>query len=264
MKSVTSADGTRIAYDVWGDGPLVVIVGGAFNDRNTWAALAQSLAGDFTAVSYDRRGRGDSTDTAPFDVQREIEDLIAVIADASPDRSAFAHSVSSGGGLLLRAVAAGAPVTKASMLEPPYRGPGAPPVPPHYVGDLRRFIDSDDRGGAVEYFMTRAVGLPPQAAAQMRTTPAWGYLEGMAHTLEYDAHAMGGNNQEVPTDLLVDITIPVLTVSSTGSAPWLAATAEAVAHAVPNGRHEALEGGFHEVPPEVLAPVLTAFYKGES
>src|SRR5215211_634104 len=91
MRTATSADGTKIAYDQWGSGPLVVIVGGAFNDRGTWAELARALAADFTVVSYDRRGRGDSGDTEPYAVEREIEDLAAVIADASPDRTAYAH-----------------------------------------------------------------------------------------------------------------------------------------------------------------------------
>jgi alpha-beta hydrolase superfamily lysophospholipase len=260
VRKATSADGTTIAYDQWGDGPLVVIVGGAFNDRGTWAELAQALAGDFTVVSYDRRGRGESGDTEPYAVQREIEDLTAVITDRDPDRTAYAHGISSGGALLLRAIAAGAPVTKVSILEPPYRVPGAPPAPPDYRGTLRRFIASGDRGAAVEYFMTGAVGLAPEAVAGMKATPAWAYLEAMAHTLVYDAEALGGDDQQLPTELLAGIAIPLLTVSSAGTAPWLASAAEAVAQGVPSGRYASLEGDFHQVPPAVLAPALATFY----
>lgn len=260
MRKTASADGTTIAYDRWGRGPLVVIVGGAFNDRNTWVHLAQALASDFTVVSYDRRGRGDSGDTPPIAVEREIEDLNAVIADATPDATAYAHGVSSGGALLLRAVAQGAPVRRASLLEPPYRVRGAPPAPHDYRGTLRRLIEAGDRGAAVEYFTTQAVGLPEQAVAHMKTTPAWDYLGAMAHTLLYDAEAMGGDDQGLPTDLLSRITIPVLAVSSMASTAWLAAAAEAVAGVLPQGRHLRLEGGFHDVPAEVLAPALTTFY----
>jgi pimeloyl-ACP methyl ester carboxylesterase len=257
---VRSADGTTIAYDRWGSGPLVVIVGGAFNDRGTWAELAQALAGDFTVVSYDRRGRGDSGDTEPYAVEREIEDLTAVIADVSATGTAYAHGVSSGGALLLRAIVGGAPVTKASVLEPAYRVGGAPPAPQDYRATLRRLVESGDRGGAVEYFMTRAVGLPSEAVGQMKVTPAWDYLQGMAHTLIYDAEALGGDDHSLPTDLLRDITIPVLTVSSTLTSPWLASAAEAVARAVPNGRYQRIEGSYHEVPPALLGPALATFY----
>lgn len=260
MGQARSADGTAIAFDQWGSGPLVVIVGGAFNDRGTWAELAQAMADDFTVVSYDRRGRGDSGDTPPYDVRREIEDLSAVISEASPDGSAYAHGVSSGGALVLRAVAAGVPISKASVLEPPYRVEGAPPAPEDYRGTLQRFIDSGDRGGATEYFMTQAVGMPAEAVAPMKDTPAWGYLGQMAHTLVYDAEVMGGDGQSVPGDMLAGVAIPVLAVSSTQSAPWLGSAAEAVAQALPNGRYERLEGEFHQVPPAVLGPVLTAFF----
>src|SRR3954468_3399094 len=134
VEKTTSTDGTTIAYDVWGDGPAVVIVGGAFNDRNTWAELAQALAGQgLRAVSYDRRGRGDSGDTPPYAVEREVEDLRAVIHDVQPDGPVFAHGGSSGGGVLLRAVAAGVPVTRVSLPEPPYRIQGAPPPPERYI-----------------------------------------------------------------------------------------------------------------------------------
>src|SRR4051794_12922136 len=179
VEKTTSADGTTIAYDVWGDGPAVVIVGGAFNDRNTWAELGQALAEEgLRAVSYDRRGRGDSGDTRPYAPEGEFEDLRAVLDAVQPGSPVFAHGVSSGGALLLRAVDAGVPVARASVLEPPYRIPGAPPpAPADYVGTLQSYIDRDDRSGLVEYFQTEVIGLPADMVASAKGTPMWQWLE---------------------------------------------------------------------------------------
>ena len=261
MDKVTSADGTTIAYDVWGTGPLVVIVGGAFNDRRAWSELAQAMAGDFRVVTYDRRGRGDSGDSRPFALDREIEDLIALIDAVGGGEPTFAHGVSSGGALIAEAIRAGAPVAKASVLEVPYRVEGAPPLPPDYTGTLKRYIAACDRAGLVEYFHTRVVGLPMEMLDQVRGTPMWEGLLAMAPTLLYDALALGGNDHSLPVDMLAELKVPILSVSSTGTAAtWLPRAAAELAAAVPDGRHVALEGGFHEVPTQVLAPALTSFY----
>src|SRR4051794_2559436 len=236
VEKTTSADGTTIAYDVWGDGPAVVIVGGAFNDRNTWADLAQALAGEgLRAVSYDRRGRGDSGDTRPYALEREFEDLRAVLDAVSPDAPVFAHGVSSGGALLLRAAEAGLPVARVSVLEVPYRIKGAPPAPENYVGTLQGYVDRNDRAGLVEYFQTQVIGLPAEMVASSKGTPMWQGLEALSPTLVYDAHAMGGDDQALPTDLLGRIGVPLLGVTSEGTAvPWMAQTSAAVAGAVPD------------------------------
>jgi pimeloyl-ACP methyl ester carboxylesterase len=264
VEKTTSADGTTIAYDGWGDGPAVVIVGGAFNDRNTWAQLGQALAGQgLRAVSYDRRGRGDSGDTAPYALEREFEDLAAVVDAVQPGAPVYAHGVSSGGALLLRAVAAGVPISRASVLEPPYRIEGAPPAPENYIATLSDFVARGDRAGLVEYFQTRVIGLPAEMVASFKGTPMWQGLEALAPTLVYDGHAMGGDEQSLPVDLLAGIGVPVLGVTSEGTAvPWMSRTVEEVAAAVPDGRWVRLPGGFHEVPPDVLAPALAEFYRG--
>jgi pimeloyl-ACP methyl ester carboxylesterase len=265
MHKATSADGTTIAYDVWGDGPLVVIVGGAFNDRHVWAELAQAFAAaGFRAVSYDRRGRGDSGDQEPRAVKPEIEDIAAVIAAAGSGGPAFVHGVSSGGALVLRALDAGLPVARASVIEPPYRIEGAPPPPPDYIGTLQRLVDAGDRVGLIEYFHTQVVGLPIEMLDAERGTPMWDALQAMAPTLIYDGLALGGDDHSLPTAMLGRLTVPVLAVTSTGTQPmWLSETAEQVANAVPGGRFVRLEGGFHEVPPPVLVPALAAFYRQE-
>ena len=263
MAETTSADGTTIAYDSWGDGPLVVVVGGAFNDRRTWAQLARALADQgFRAVSYDRRGRGGSGDTQPYAIEREIEDLSAVVDAAGQDGVAYAHGVSSGGALLLRAVAAGVPVARVSVLEPPYRVAGAPPAPERYIDTLQGFVDADDRSGLVEYFQTRVIGLPAEMVTRLRGTPMWHALEEMAPTLRYDGLALGGDDHSLPVDLLSRVDVPVLAVTSTGTAtPWMGRATEELAAALPSGEFARLEGGFHEVPVEVLAPALAAFYR---
>jgi pimeloyl-ACP methyl ester carboxylesterase len=264
VDTATSADGTTIAYDVRGTGPLAVIVGGAFNDRNTWGELADALAADgFTAVSYDRRGRGGSGSTEPYAVEREIEDLAAVIAAVGGGEPTYAHGVSSGGALLLRALAGGLPVARISVLEPPYRGAGAPPAPDDYIATLQGFVDADDRDGLVEYFQTQVIGLPAQMVQSFRGSPMWASLCAMAPTLVYDGLVLGGDDQSFPADLLVSVQAPVLAVTSSGTAPsWLSQTAEQVASAVPAGEWVRLEGGYHQVPPAVLAPALAAFYRG--
>jgi hypothetical protein len=264
VEKAISADGTAIAYEAWGSGPLAVVVGGAFNDRNTWAELAGELAGQgFTAVSYDRRGRGDSGNTEPYAVEREIEDLHSVIVATGGQGPAFAHGVSSGGALLFRAVAAGLPLTRISVLEPPYRVPGAPPAPKNYIATLQRFVDVGDRDGLVEYFQTQVVGLPVGMVQSFRDTPMWAALCAMAPTLVHDGLCLGGDDHSLPTGLLASVRVPVLAVTSSGTAsPWLGQTAEHVAAALPAGEWVRLEGGFHEVPPAVLAPALAGFYRG--
>lgn len=267
MATTRSADGTTIAYDAYGDGPAVVIVGGAFNERRTWTELAQALAATgFTGVTYDRRGRGDSGDTPPYALDREVEDLTAVIdAVRGAADAVFAHGVSSGGALLLGATAGGVPVRAISVFEPPYRVEGAPPPPERYVATLTGYVEAGDRTGLVEYFQTQVVGLPPQMVASFKGTPMWAGLEAIAPTLVYDAHALGGDDHSLPAELLAKLDLPVLAVASTGTAvPWMPAAAEAVAAAVPHGTFVRLEGGFHEVPVPVLAPALAAFYRGDA
>lgn len=264
MERATSTDGTTIAYDTWGSGPLVVIVGGAFNERHAWAELAQALAAEgFRAVSYDRRGRGDSGDARPYAVAREIEDLVAVI-DAARDQAepVYLHGVSSGAALVFQALATGVDATAASGIEPPYRIDGAPPAPENYIGTLQEMVDRDDREGLVTYFQTQVVGLPAEMLEPVKQSPFWPAMLAMAPTLVADGLALGGDDHSLPRELLARIDVPVLTVTSTGTQlPWLGQTAERVAGALPHGRAVRLEGGFHEVPAPVLAPVLAEFYR---
>jgi pimeloyl-ACP methyl ester carboxylesterase len=256
MQTVTSTDGTAIACEVRGDGPPLVLVGGAFNDRNSAADLADTLSARYTAVTYDRRGRGDSGDNAPYAVDREIEDLAAVVAAVGSPTRLYGNS--SGGVLAMRAAATGVPVDRLAILEPPFRGDDAPPMPERYTGTLVELIADGRHGDAVEYFLTRAVGLPPEAVEQTRRSAAWPGLQRMAPTLLYDMDVTGDGG--LPVALLAQVATPALVLDSASSAPWLRTAASAVAAALPRGEHRSLAGGFHTLPPDVLAPALIEFF----
>jgi pimeloyl-ACP methyl ester carboxylesterase len=257
-QTTTSADTTTIAYQSYGEGPAIVVVGGATNRKEDWVELVQALGGDgFTGVTYDRRGRGDSGDTSPYAVEREIEDLASVItAVAGPDGTAGVHGVSSGGALANRAAAAGVPIRTLSTFEAPYRLESAPPAPSDYVEHLQELYDADRAGDMFAYFLTAAIGQPQEAVDQMRQAPFWDSMAAIGRTILYDGLCLGGSRMQLPTELLGSITIPMVCFGSTGSPDWLRAAAEAAAGAAPDARYVVLEGEFHSAPTAVLAPAL--------
>ena len=262
VEKTTSADGTTIAFERYGEGPAAVVVGGAFCDRGAFRELAQALGEQgFTGVTYDRRGRGESGDTSPYAVEREVEDLTAVVQAVGAER-AFAHGISSGGALVLRAAVAGAPLAAVSVLEVPYRIEGAPPAPENYIETLDAFNAAGDNEGTLRFFHTRAVGLPEEMLEGMKGSPMWDAMLALAPTVVYDGWCLGGDDQSLPTDLLGSVTVPALSIDSTGtSIPFLREAAAQVAQAIPSGQHTTLEGEFHGVPAATLAPALAAFYR---
>jgi pimeloyl-ACP methyl ester carboxylesterase len=258
MPTITSADGTTIAYDRVGDGPSVVLVDGAMCHRGAgpMGALAERLKGRFTVFTYDRRGRGESTDTLPYAVDREVEDLRALIDQAGDD--AYVYAISSGVALALATAAAGAGVSKLALYEPPFMaevevGTRAK----EYTTQLNELLDAGDRGGAIALFMTH-VGMPPQAIDGMRAGPGWPMLEAIAPTLAYDDQLLAGGH--VPREVASRITVPTLLLSGGASPEGLQQAARATADALPNGEHRTLEGQTHDVAPDALAPVLTEFF----
>ncbi|MEU8423376.1 alpha/beta hydrolase [Micromonospora sp. NPDC048835] len=258
VEQVRSADGTPIAFERSGDGPAVILVGGAFADRNATRDLSAALAPDFTAFGYDRRGRGQSGDTAPYEVGREIDDLAALIAAAGG--SAAVYGISSGAVLAALATAQGLPVTGLIMFEPPFQVGSHVGVRSDITPQLIELIAADDRDGAVATFLGDSVGLPAEQISGMRSQPMWAGLTAVAHTLVYDSIVTAGGR--LPADRLGAVTTPTLGVDSTGSPQWLRDASRAAAEAVPGGRSVSLDGGYHDVPPTTLAPVLREFLLG--
>jgi pimeloyl-ACP methyl ester carboxylesterase len=256
--TTTSADGTTIAFHAYGDGPAVVVVGGATNTAEHWAELAQELSrAGLTGVTYDRRGRGESGDTTPYAVEREIEDLAAVIGEVGG--AAGLHTISSGGALGYRAIAAGAPVRTMSAFETPYRVAGVPTPPADYTDHLQELYDADRPSDMLEYFMTAGVGQPQEAVDQMKQAPFWAAMVPLGRTVLYDGLCLG--DSRLPTDLLAEVSVPVLTLGSTGSPDWLRDAARAAAEALPKGRYVEVEGEFHSAPTAVVAPLLVEHHR---
>jgi pimeloyl-ACP methyl ester carboxylesterase len=255
METVTSKDGTTIAFDRLGSGPPVVLVCGGSVDRMADAAIAQELASDFTVFNYDRRGRGGSGDTLPYAIDREVEDVEAVIGAAGS--SAFLWGSSSGAVLALIA-AESVPVTKLALWEPPFVPEGVPRPPEDQVSQYETMIAEGRRGDAVEYFMTKVIGMPPEVVAGARTQPWWAVTEALAHTLAYDARIMG--DYSIPKDLAASVKVPTMVIAGGADFPWMRQTAETLAAALPDGQVRILEGQGHDVDPGVLAPVLSEFF----
>lgn len=256
MRTVTSQDGTAIAMDVLGAGPPVVMVVGAFNTRATTAPLAEQLQQRFTVFNYDRRGRGDSGDTAPYGVHREVDDLSAVIAAAGGAAAVFGYS--SGATLALRAAADGLPITKLVVYEPPFLVDGSrQPLALDLPERLSALIQAGRRGDAVELYQREAVGIPEPVIVGMRSAPFRPYLEAIAHTLAYDAAVVG--DLSLPAASLASLSIPVLAISGENSPPLLQSAAESVARTAPDGTLRILAGQTHDISPEATAPVVITF-----
>ncbi len=234
---VTSKDGTTIAVEPAGDGPVVVCVGGALNDRHSTAPLATAMPG-FTVVSYDRRGRGDSGDTQPYAVEREIEDLAAVIE--SVGGAAMVYGMSSGAVLALRAAAAGVPITRLALYEPPLTDPD-----PGYSARLATAGPAE----ALELFLGTAMGMPPEALAAMRESPAWPALEALAPTLRYDDEVMTMRT-------LPSTSVPTTVLTGGASPEWMHDAARRLAAHLPNATTTRLPDQTHNVDPAVLGEAL--------
>ena len=256
MENVTSRDGTTIAFDRMGEGEPVVLVSGGSVDRMSNASLAQELMSDLTVLNYDRRGRGPSGDTPPYAIEREIEDIEAMLEAAGG--SAHLYGTSSGAALALRAASAGLPLMKLALWEPPFILDENARPPKDQVEQYETMIAEGRRGDAAEYFMTKVVGMPPEFAAKARTEPWWPNQEALAHTLAYDARIMG--DYTVPIELTGSVKVPTIVIAGGADFAWMRETATTLADALPDGQARFLDGQGHDVDPTVLAPVLKQFF----
>ena len=263
MKTVRSKDGAVIAYDQLGEGSAVILVSGALQYRafdQGMKQLAELLSKHFTVINYDRRGRGDSTDIQPYALDREIEDIEALID--SVGGSASLYGISSGGVLAMEAaIKLGNKVKKLAIYEVPYNSdPAAMQAWNHYVNELRDLLAANRRGDAVALFM-KYVGANDEQVEGARQQPIWPLFESVGPTLAYDHIAALGETAAVPTDRAAQVAVPTLVITGGASFPFMQETAKTLVHAIPNAEHRILEGQTHEVSAEPLAPVLIEFFK---
>jgi pimeloyl-ACP methyl ester carboxylesterase len=229
-RTTESADGTTLAFDLDGTGPPIILVGGAFNTRSTTAPLAAALSDRFTTLNFDRRGRGESGDTPPYAVEREIEDIDALIRAAGGSAAVFGYS--SGATLGLKAAASGSDISKLVVYDAPFAVDASHPrLPAGFADELVRLVEAGHRGDAVELYQRVAVGLPDEFITRMRQAPFRPALEAIAHTLSYDARVVG--DLTLPTDLISSISTPTLVVDGEASPPIMRAAAEALVETLP-------------------------------
>ncbi|MBG0740591.1 alpha/beta hydrolase [Paeniglutamicibacter antarcticus] len=254
-ETVHSTDGTTIVYETAGSGPPLILVGGALNTRQSPGGLVPLLAADFTVVVYDRRGRGESTDMPPYAVEREIEDLSALVAAVGGSAGVYGHS--SGGILALEAAAAGVGISRLAVYEPPYFTTEGGDEPWQiFVDKVQALVDEGNADLAVEKFI-RHTGTDFDAG--MKQSPWWPALVALASTLRYDLTLTG--DSVVPVQRLGRISAPTLALYGGASAAWAQASASAVATAVQNGRQDVIDGQQHAVAPEMVAPALVEYLR---
>lgn len=254
----TSADGTQIAYDVKGTGPVLVIVEGAMCRREMGAAqiLTPSLSDRFSVVGYDRRGRGESGDTQPYDVQREVEDLIAVLDAVGPD--AYVFAASSGAALALEAARQGVPMKKLAVYEAPFiiddtHAPNSLDLPEQ----IERLVADDRRGAAVKLFM-KVVGVPAPMLVVMPLFPMWKGLKAIAHTLAYDFRIVlpFEQGQPLPVGHYGTVTPETIVIAGGKSPAYMQNAQGAIAAQLPAGRLVTLKGQTHMINAKATSPVL--------
>jgi pimeloyl-ACP methyl ester carboxylesterase len=267
MNKVTSTDGTTIAFTRTGDGPPIIMIDGAFSHRAinpTAPRIAALLAPSFSVYTYDRRGRGESGDTQPYAVEREIEDLGALIAEAGGSASVFGGS--SGAMLALDAAAYGLPISKVALYELPARvDDSAQPLPDDYLPRLRKLLAANRRSDAASLWFSDVLGLPDAAIAGMRQGPFWVELEKVAPTLAYEGALFGDalSGKPLSPKRWGSITTPTLVIDGGASPAMMHSAADAVAGLLHRATRRTLDSQTHDVDAEVLAPVLAEFFQEE-
>lgn len=268
MSYVTSKDGTIIGYDVRGSGPAIVLVDGAmcYREGNSpMPELAKLLADDFTVYTYDRRGRGESGDVQPYDMQREIEDIEALVNVAGG--AAGLYGISSGAILATYAASAlNDKITKLAVYEAPLvLDETRPIIPDTYVDDLKRLIASGKRGEAVQLFMKDAIGMPGMLVKIMPWFPGWSKGLSIAHTLVYDGiiTKMATDGRELVARHWANATMSVLVTAGGKSSPWIQNGNTLFAQTFRDAQFQIIPGQNHMLKPAMHAPVIRAFFSAE-
>src|SRR5579862_6955400 len=262
MSMTTSKDGTAIAFDKSGNGPAVILVDGAlcYRKLGPMGSIARELASGFTVFTYDRRGRGEGSDTAPYSVEREVDDIEALIEVAGG--SAFIYGASSGAALALAAASRLESIRKLALYEAPFIvDDNQAPQPADYPSKMSGFTAADRRGDAVKLFM-KAVGVPAIVVAMTPLMPVWSKLKAAAHTLPYDVAIMGDTRSGKPlsADRWAAVAIPTL-VGVGGKSPLAMRNAmRALADVLPAARLHVLDRETHMVKTKAIAPILAGFF----
>lgn len=260
IHTVTSSDGTMIAYDRVGQGPPVVIVSGGLNQRVMFETLVDLLTDRFTVINYDRRDRGDSAriDPEKYSLELEIDDLAAVIAETSELPYVIANCT--GSIIALFAAARGVPMAKLVIYEPPYgeTEEGRPIITPDYLARLKALLAAERYDDAVLLFLKEAVGHSDDFVRRFRSHPAWPMFNGLARTIPYDHEVLGDG--PVPTDIMNKVKVPTLVMQGGLSPQWQRNACAIIADCIPGGRLVTIEGASHVMPlAEVADPIIQFF-----
>ena len=261
MHTITSRDGTRIAYDVYGAGEPVILVEGALCGRHFGPTnkLAAELGKHFRVYHYDRRARGDSGASTDYSIERELEDLSALIAEAGGSASIIGFS--SGACLAIEAAAAGLPIRHLAFYEPPYMvGPKARKVPQNFEAEVQQLVADGKNGDAVAYFMTKLIGMPSIFLLPMKFSKMWKQLTPQAPSLPFDMEAVNGFNP--PIERMRRIAVPTLAINGDKTFPVIIDSTKLCAETIPGAGHVVLAGQTHEVKAEAIAPELVRFFSG--
>lgn len=267
MNRIISKDGTSIAYTSIGQGPALILVDGALCYRASGpnGPLAEQLSPYFTVYTYDRRGRGDSNEVKPYAIEREVEDIAALIEEAGG--SAYLYGISSGAALALEAAKRISSVKKLVVYEAPFVvDESRLPVPDDYASTFDKLLAANRRSAAVKHFMRKGVGLPAIAMVMMPLMPAWSKLKAVAHTLPYDTLLTERFQQAkpLPSDYWLSVNIPTLVIYGGKSPAWMQNGMKTLAKALPQADLHVLRGETHIVKPKSLAPVMIDFYRNEN
>src|SRR5688572_22738985 len=180
MLKFTSRDGTQIACEKSGAGPALVLVHGTSADRTRWAPVLPALSERFTVYACDRRGRGASGDGPAYAIEREFEDVAAVVDGIGGPVDLLGHSY--GAICALEAAARTQNLQRLVLYEPPIPA-GVPITPPGVVDRLQALLDAGDRDGVVTTFLREVPRAPPDQLDRMRSLPAWQARIGAAGTI---------------------------------------------------------------------------------
>jgi pimeloyl-ACP methyl ester carboxylesterase len=260
---VFSKDGTVIAFDRIGNGPPVILIDGALCYRGIGQSgqLAELLAQRFTVFTYDRRGRGGSGDTAPYAVEREVEDIATLLSEAGG--AAFVWGMSSGAVLALETANRLSGIKKLALYEAPFIVDDTRPTTEDDWDRISAAVAADRRSDAVKLFL-KSVGAPGFVRALMPLMiPVWSKLKAVAHTLPYDGAIVRDNQRgkPLPASRWASVTIPALVMDGGNSPAWMLHANRSLASVLPNAQYRTLKGQTHMLKPKAHAPMLVEFFK---